>query len=165
MKSILPILLFIVIIFGCSDDDQQVINSTSQLSDQISNTSYYQESVLDESETFSFSNGNFTKTYKNKRSGQTRSFSGTYKVLEGKYTDDGERFFYVRLVGDSRYSNEFGNFNLYHLVLCESGNLCPPMENGFSVDTEDEYGLKIKHYMVSLWCDDSKRYSYSPTNN
>ena len=163
MKTIL-ITLSILLIFGCSNDDQQVINSTSDFSNQLSNTNYYQESSLDESETFSFSNGNFTKTYKNKRSGKTRSFSGTYQVLEGKYSDDGEIFFYVRLVGDSRYSNEFGYFDLHHYVLCESGCLCSPPGNDYTMNTsEDEYGLKVQHFMVNSRCD-TDNHSYYPIN-
>lgn len=160
MKTIL-ITLSILLIFGCSNDDSFEIKTTSDFDNYLNQTNYYQESTLDESETFIFSNGTFTKKYKNKRSGQERSFSGTYEVLFGNYSDNGKKFMYVRMVGNPQYSNEFGYFDLKHLVLCEGGNLCPPYLDGFTQNYEDENGLKIKEYMVSLWCDEETR-SYYP---
>jgi len=161
MWKLSKIFVVLLLLVSCSDDDPFQIKTTNDLDEYLNQTNYYQESTLDESETFIFSNGGFTKKYKNKRSGQERSFSGTYTIHMGKYSDNGKKFMYVRMVGNPSYKSEFGYFDLKHLVLCEGGDLCPPYENGFSINYEDEYGLKIKEYNVSLWCGVDTR-SYYP---
>jgi hypothetical protein len=158
LTQLIVLSLFIV---SCSNDDTFEINTISDFETYLNQNNYYQESILDESQTFVFSNGSFTKKYKNKRTGQERFFSGSYKVLNGNYSDNGKQFMYVRMVCNPQFSNEFGYFNLKHLVLCEGGNLCPPKLDGSSEFYEDEYGLKIKEYMVSLWCDEED-FSYYP---
>jgi hypothetical protein len=160
MKNYIKPLFNIFIIVGlsllvgsCGSDESVSITNTSDLSSFLTKHNFYLESSLNESQTYSFDGSSFKLSLKDKRSGSERSFDGSYETKSSKYSDKGTEFFYVKLVfNDKSYSDE--SFFVFH-----DGNLVEPSNNGVLDKNEDEYGLNIPEWHVTLSPDYNK---YSP---
>jgi hypothetical protein len=138
---VLSAFIFIAVASG---DGSVEISSEQDFQTYIEENEFYQESSLNESKTLSFDANEFTLTFKDKRSGATRKKDGTYEVKSSKYSDKGNQFYYVKLVfNDKSYADE--SFYVFR-----DGNIVEPSNNGILDKSEDEYGLNIQEWHVSL---------------
>ncbi len=150
MKKLFKPLLSVLVLAGflilgvSSGEEETSVSSTSELSSYINEHDFYKESSLNESQTYSFNGNSFKLTLKDKRSGNERTFDGSCETKSSKYSDKGTEFYYVKLVfNDKNYSDE-------SFFVFRDGNLVTPSNNGDMDKTEDEYGLNIPEWHVSL---------------
>lgn len=145
MSKYLIFTSLLLIITSCSS-----VSDTNDLSTYLKkNTFFCEEQYLDESETYSFDGNNFKVEYKNKRSGEIRTYDGTYEVKSGKYSDNGNEFLYVKLIFNNKdfAITQFGQDGDKFLVY-DDGELCEPNSLGSCGNCEDEFGLKITSNQV-----------------
>jgi hypothetical protein len=165
MKKLLILLVVFVNVVSCGPSikptsSEQSINSTSDFSAFLKENNFYcEEPFRDNSETYSFDDNSFKVVYKNKRSGEIKTYDGTYEVKSGKFSDNGEGFLYVKLIFNNKGFAiiEFGNDGDKFLVY-DNNMLCQPTSGGACTNCEDEYGLKI--LSSSVWA--TKGSSYEP---
>ena len=151
--SVLVLLGFIFLGVSSGGDESVSITNTSELSSYITEHDFYEKSNINEDGTYSFDGSSFNLSKKDKRSGNVRTFDGSYETKSSKYSDKGTEFFYVKLnFNDKNYSDE--SFLVFH-----EGNLVTPSNNGVMDKTEDEYGLNIPRWHVTL---SPNYFSYSP---
>ena len=144
MKIIQNISLTILLFFSSCSSNTSTITNVSDLSTLLTTHIFFQESSLNESFTYSFNGSSFILTLKDKRSGASRTFDGSYEVKSAKYSDNGNDFFYVKLIfNDNNYADKL--FFVYH-----DGNLVEPESNGIADVNEDQYGLNIPEWHVTL---------------
>ncbi len=141
---------FIILFLGSCADNQKEIS----FDDILSSSNFYQESPLSESEEYSFDGKNFTLRKKNKRTGEARLFSGKYFMREGKYSDTGDPFAYVKLEFEDH------NYSTIGFLIYSDGALVEPYKNRRPVKREDSYGLNTESWTVTLAPDYAK---YKPT--
>lgn len=157
MKTIQNLTIITLLIFSsCSSNNSE--NATKKIDDLptlLTTNNFYQESALNESHTYSFNGKTFVLTLKDKRSGDSRTFDGSYEVKSSKYSDKGNEFFYVKLLfNDNNYADKL--FFVYY-----DGNLVKPENNGIADVNEDQYGLNIPEWHVSM----APKYNiYSPVS-
>jgi hypothetical protein len=131
------------------------VSSTTDLSSFISKHDFYQETSLNESETYSFNGSSFKLSLKDKRSGNVRTLDGSYETKSSKYYDKGTEFFYVKLIfNDKSYSDK--SFLVFH-----DGILVAPSSSGVKDKSEDEFGLYIPEWHVTLT---PNYFKYAPIN-
>jgi hypothetical protein len=143
LTSFLTISLFIFFAIASGGDSVE-ISSNEEFQSYLQEKDFYQESNLSESKTLSFDANQFVLTFKNKRSGASRKLDGSYEVKSSKYSDKGNQFYYVKLVfNDISYADEA-------FFVFRDGNIVEPSNNGVLDKNEDEYGLNIPEWHVSL---------------
>lgn len=145
-KILLSALTIGVFIFfaTASGDSAPSIASIAELSTYIKENNFYQESNLSESGTYSFNGSSFLLTKKDKRTGALRKFDGSFETKSSKYSDKGTEFYYLKLMfNDNSYANEV-------FLVCDDGKLVEPSNNGVLDKNEDDYGLNIPKWHVSL---------------
>lgn len=127
-----------------SNSNGNTVTNISDLSTLLTTHNFYKESSLNESNTYAFNGSSFILTLKDKRSGASRTFDGSYEVKSAKYSDKGNEFFYVKLIfNDNNYADKL--FFVYH-----DGILVKPENNGTADVNEDHYGLNIPEWHVTL---------------
>jgi hypothetical protein len=155
IMRILVLFSFLNLVVSCGGEEQSltVVSSKSELSNYIKEHNFYLESPLSENETYSFDESSFKLTLNDKRSGNSRTFIGSYETKSSKYSDKGTEFYYVKLIfNDKSYSD-------VSFFVFRDGNLIQPSNNGILDTFEDEYGLNIPEWHVSLGPDHN---IYSP---
>jgi hypothetical protein len=153
MKKIFYILTFSFLIltnYSCFNS----VSSKKELEEFVNNNSFENKNPLDYRDIYTFDNNKFTEINKNKRTDKIQTiYRGTYEVKSSKYYDNGEKFYYIKLSYDDRYSKRF-------LVFYDD-NLIIPYNDGIEDMYEDEVGLNLPEWHVSLAQDFLK---YKKTN-
>ena len=136
--------MFIFFAIASGGGDSVDISSNQAFQSFLQEKDFYQESNLNESKTLSFNANDFLLTLKDKRSGASRKFDGSYEVKSSKYSDKGNQFYYVKLIFNNKnYADE-------SFFVFRDGNIVEPSNNGVLDKNEDEYGLNIPEWHVSL---------------
>jgi hypothetical protein len=160
MKKTLTLFLSLIILSACKSNESKKeteakisITNSESLQNFVTEKTFYSHSSTSEDPYYTFhNNGKFELNLKDKRSGQQRTFTGSYKASDSKYLDSGESFTYLRLAYDNPSYSDIGFFVYY------DEKLVVPMSSGVSIKNEDEYGLRCKKYNITL-SPDYARYS------
>jgi hypothetical protein len=144
LLSIATIGTFLIVAYASGSGTSTTVSSTDNLKTLILANDFFGKSNLSEDHTLSFQNNSFSLALNDKRSGAIRKFTGNYEVKSSKYSDNGKEFFYVKLVFEDKSWADEAFYVFY------DGNLVEPSASGVLDKNEDEYGLNIPEWHVSL---------------